>query len=164
MVLGNPYELSVRLGVGDGTFAPHASIAVPYAVFELVLGDLDGDQQVDLVATCNGQGLPGQPAPWTVAAMLGNGDGSFEPAIPFPPGAAALGSRLLDVDGDTHLDFVSTYASTDVWFGVGDGSFQPVRRYWPNELLVGDFDGEGLPDALVFDGATATVRPNPFVE
>ena len=46
----------------------------------IAVGDVDGDGKPDLVVTDAGLG--------TVAVLLGNGDGSFQPAVTYASGAA----------------------------------------------------------------------------
>ena len=71
----------VLLGNGDGTFQPGVSYRAPVSnAFSIVAADLNGDGKLDLVVSeqcsssnnCNAG---------SVAVLLGNGDGTFQPAV-----------------------------------------------------------------------------------
>lgn len=87
--------------------------------------------------------------------MLGNGDGTFQPGVPF--GAALLKEStpvLADMNGDGALDIVVADAASDninYYQGNGDGTFQAsitvATLSNPGSILsVGDFDGDGILD------------------
>src|SRR5207237_49413 len=61
-----------------------------------------------------------------VSVLLGNGDGTFQPARPYPVGSAPHSLTLGDFNGDGRLDLAtanSTGNSVAVLLGNGDGSF-----------------------------------------
>lgn len=123
----------------------------------VVSGDFNNDGKPDLIQCCNSTGL---------VFRAGNGDGSFQP--PVTAVAAAKGAVQLiaaDVNGDGKLDLVGLAGygnyggappatnGVEVWLGNGNGTFQPGQIYKttnaPNEVAVGDFFGDGLPDIAV---------------
>jgi hypothetical protein len=152
-------DISVLLGLGDGTFAA----AVHYAVGEeprfVAIGDLDGDQAPDLaVANC------GMYPSWdgSVWILLGLGDGTFAAAAHYAAGGSALSVAIGDLDADQVPDLVlathGTYPEHDaggvsVLLGVGDGTFAAAVHYpaggWSSSGAIGDLDGDQIPDLAV---------------
>ena len=148
--------VSVLLGNGDGTFQP----AVTYgsggaSPTSIAVADLNGDNKPDLVvanqcfADCSGAG--------SVAVLLGNGDGTFQPAVAYDPGGTEPDAvAVADVNGDGKLDIVVANAggSVAVLLGNGDGTFQPAITYgaggtFPFSLAVADLNGDNKPDLVV---------------
>lgn len=145
------YDLSVFLGVGDGTFGPEARLDPGPPVFEAALGDLDRDRNLDLVLG-------------TATSLLivpGLGDGTFgAPAeLPLADGGRARGITVVDLDRDRDPDLlVPTGNSTgqgrvSVFLGDGAGGFGPEAHLRagqePVAVAVGEFDGDGVPDLVV---------------
>lgn len=89
----------VLLGNGDGTLQAPTRVA-DYALrglgMPMVLADLDGDQNLDLVAAA------GQD----VYVLYGRGDGTFAPPLMYMT-AGAVSLQVLDVDGDQRPDIVT---------------------------------------------------------
>jgi len=95
----------------------------------------------------------------TVAVLLGNGDGTFQPAVSYNPGSSdAISVAVADVNGDGKLDLlVANYTpsnSVAVLLGNGDGTFQAPVTYSPGgqqpiSIAVADVNGDGKPDLLV---------------
>jgi hypothetical protein len=99
--------------------------------------------------------------------LLGNGDGTFQPAITTHFGAA-LGQladfQLADVNGDGKLDIVAVNSFgaqpvLSVALGNGDGTFRSpyafsAPGFIPNSLTVGDFNGDGVLDAAIASSET----------
>jgi len=171
----NLFGMSVLLGNGDGTFQTHmdspggqtddlgysegASIAV---------ADLNGDSNLDVVATGPGIGA---------MVWLGNGDGSFQPGVPYTnTGGGSSALVLGDFNGDGNLDLVvangmqyteythdgapytvNEGTTVSVLLGHSDGTFGPPASYEtysdPEGLVAGDFNGDGKLDL-------ATVSPS----
>ena len=95
--------------------------------------------------------------------MLGNGDGTFQNQLTFPP--AYFGSALLaaDFNGDDKMDLAMVAANctgtpcplgiASVYLGNGDGSFQAAINSTvgvvPTSLVAADFNGDGKLDLAV---------------
>jgi hypothetical protein len=132
---------------------------------QVVIADVNGDGKPDLLiadvcgdVACQTDGL--------VAVLLGNGDGSFKPAVTYDSGGGGATSlTVADADGDGKLDVVvancSINPSSDCGSGVvgvllgnGDGTFRPVVTYssggfGATSVKVADVNGDGKPDLLV---------------
>ena len=132
-------------GDGGGGFTVLASAldsAQSYAPAALVLADLDNDRRLDVITN---QG----------SVLLGRGDGTFDDAVAYGPGAPAW-SDVADLDGDGVPDLVITDAGGGVlWIahGIGDGTFaapltMPVGGT-PNGVAASDLNGDGLPELVV---------------
>jgi hypothetical protein len=161
-------QASVLLGNGDGTFQG----PVPYAVgpnpVSVAVGDFNGDGHQDLVVSTKG-GAGGSGAGLNV--LLGNGDGTFGPAVLFPAGTSPGAVAVADLNGDGKDDLVTADAGSDfggstvqVLLGNGDGSFQPPAAYFAGPfdraLAVGDFKGDGRPDIATLNSGTFAVLLN----
>jgi hypothetical protein len=148
-------SLSILLGDGRGRFRaaatiPFAGDAPPHLV---VLGDLNEDKKLDLVATSHDSNH--------AVVYLGDGRGGFAPA-PGSPFASLRGTpphnhglALADVNRDAHLDITTANHngnSVSVLLGDGHGSFAPApgspfavgRGPYPH--AVGDVNGDGASD------------------
>ena len=158
--------LAVATGNGDGTFDAPAIVShadLPPGTRpknDLDAGDLDGDGDVDLVATLqSGIGVPGSA--W---ALDGNGSGSFGPAEQFFADTY-FHDELVDLDDDGHLDFVVESAGhgLEVHRGVGDGTFEERRNFSGGEpelasFVTADLDDDGTLE--VVSARTVTNAPN----
>ena len=120
------------------------------------MGDFNGDGIPDL-ATANG-GVESFMAPpdSTVGILLGNGDGTFQPAQTFAVGPAPLALAVADFNGDGHLDIAAADSTgISILLGNGDGTFQPAQTYAAQEgsLVVADFNGDGHVDIATSGGS-----------
>ena len=170
-----PAGLTILLGNGDGTFrtaghylspaTPGGGTVNPEFV---VAGDLNNDGITDVVV-CNYD--------HNINVYLGNGDGTFQPAVGYDTGQSPGGYEggdvngtypravaIADINGDGIPDLVVDnignsntnpvqLGSVAVLLGNGDGTFQHPIQYtpfnYPGWLAVGDFTGDGLPDIAV---------------
>ena len=162
--------VSVRLNSGLGNFtAPAANPepAVGSGPSSLVLGDVDGDGDLDFV-TAN-------VVDNTLSVRLNDGLGGFTaPATnPNPAvGTYPLGLALGDVDGDGDLDLVvanrgDNTVSTRLNNGLGSftapaGPASFAVGDFPQALALGDVDGDGDLDFVTAnrDNNTVSVRLN----
>jgi hypothetical protein len=149
-----PGTVSVLLGNGDGTFQAPIQYGVGLTPFSVALRDFNGDGILDIV-TANDGAI--QSEGHDVSVLLGNGDGTFQPAVSYKAGIAPLGVDTADVNGDGIPDIVAAGGnSVSVLLGNGDGTFQaPILSNvgggaW--NLAAIDVNGDGIPDVVTANG------------
>jgi hypothetical protein len=143
--------ISVLLGNGNGTFqAPvfYSDVlngsGVGLQANGVAIADLNGDGNLDVVTAAQ---------VGAVNVFLGNGDGTFKPAVSYPvPYATTI--AIADLNGKQDLivaDFVES--TTWVLLGNGDGTFKPGVAYATDQgdqgLAVADFNKDGKLDFAV---------------
>jgi Bacterial Ig-like domain (group 3)/FG-GAP-like repeat len=143
MASENGYVL--LLGQGDGRFGAPVTYSVPqWGGGGAAVGDFDGDGQVDIV----GAVTVSDP----VAFMLkGFPDAGFNGAATLDVGATIHSAVMKDLNGDGLADLVAdTGSGTYVSLSNGDGTFRASSDsiVLGEQLLIEDFDRDGVPDAL----------------
>jgi hypothetical protein len=155
---GGAGVVGVLLGNGDGTF----QTTTPYNTFgsfptSLAVADINGDGKLDLVVSSQ-DNLSSTPPAGGVNVLLGNGDGTFQPATSYSSGGKATNSvALADVNGDGKLDAVTANwqsNSVSVLLGNGDGTFQAPVNYnsgglQPNYIAAADLNADDKLDLVV---------------
>ena len=141
-------KLIILLGNGDGTFQSPAITPGVLATNTIVVGDFNGDGIADLATTNNGVS--------SVALYIGVGDGTFTRKSTRLAGPS-VSLAIADLNGDGIQDLVAAEDSTfEALIGNGNGTFTSVSKTPvdsdPFQVITGDFNGDGIPDA-------ATVSP-----
>jgi hypothetical protein len=106
-------------------------------------GDFTGDGTPDLVVANTGGA--------TVSVVVGNGDGTFQPAVDSATGYSPLSVAVGDFNGDGNMDVATANAGdVSVLLGNGDGTFAAPTSIGlgssPQSVAVGDFNGDGTLD------------------
>ncbi|HEX3822416.1 MAG TPA: FG-GAP-like repeat-containing protein [Candidatus Sulfotelmatobacter sp.] len=158
-------SVSILLGNGDGTLHAPTNYAGGFGYF-VEVGDFNGDGKLDItVAGWNGTNLYD-----FVSILLGNGDGTFQPAVTYNAGGTGTASSISMTVGDFNADGrpdlavadfglcggskTSCYdATVNVLMGNGDGTFQPVVSYSAGsnatDVISADLNGDGKLDLIV---------------
>jgi hypothetical protein len=173
VTLNNPGEVSVLLGKGDGTFLPAVTYAVEIGPQGLAVADVNGDGNPDLLVV-NECGHVDGCRQGTVSVLFGNGDGTFQPQTSYFVGIFPLTVAVADMNGDGKPDLVLDLpCGTDpdcvsnggvaVLLGNGDGTFRNVQSFIGTSsdsirVGVGDFNGDGHPDAATLDYRNGTIQ------
>ncbi len=166
------------LGNGDGTFQP-ATVGVPLANpgpyteqgTQLVAGDFNGDGKLDLATV-----LSDFNGDEELAVMMGNGDGSFQPAQTYPIGIGPDYLEAGDFTGGAKPDLVVVGeirpefdVATATFVNNGDGTFQPEKttdlgttslfNSSEGEVVAGDLNGDGRQDLafISFDSDVVSI-------
>jgi hypothetical protein len=152
---------SVDVQISAITFSS-SNIAAGSAPTAVALADFNGDGKVDIAVTDYGN--PSNADDGGVSILLGNGDGSFQAAIPTPAGKNPINIAAGDFDHDGKLDLVISIlgdrpqngnGAVKILFGNGDGTFTRTADFSagiaPFSVAVGDLNGDGKLDFAVTD-------------
>lgn len=176
-------NVSIYLGNGDGTFQQPllTNVSTTGGGTNLIFAaaDFNGDGKLDLAIP-----VYSDPAGVnSVAILLGNGNGTFEPATGSPissyPGTLSASVGDFNGDGVADLMIMSQVQPNDtsVELGNGDGTFSPVpldtSPYLPlcsgfvgNSdvcFVLGDFNGDQVTDIAAFSYSLAEIRADIYL-
>src|SRR5436309_2826356 len=120
------------------SFIARKDFAVGSRPQSMAVGDFNGDGVLDL-ATAN-RGIYESSTDKDVTVLLGNGDGTFQPAQRFSTGGVPVSVAVGDFNGDGRPDlavancdsygmFQGGCNTVSVLLGNGDGTFQAARTF-----------------------------------
>lgn len=162
--------ISLLLGNGNGMFQQQISFPAGNYPHSLGTADLNGDGKPDLVfvecppseCTINNN--------YSVAVMLGNGDGGFVSPKTFTAPPNVFGLKIADLNGDGIPDVAVTSATDNtvaVFFGKGNGNLTPYTSYLvgsgPRSVTAADVNNDGKSDLITSNwvgGSTISVLLN----
>ncbi|MFH0797678.1 MAG: FG-GAP-like repeat-containing protein [Candidatus Omnitrophota bacterium] len=152
----NSDNVSILLGVGDGTFGAATNYNAGSSPYSVTAGDFNGDGKDDLAVVNSGSD--------NVSILSGAGDGTFGAATNYSAGTSPLSVTAGDFNGDGKDDLaVANYfgANVSILLGAGDGTFEAATNYnagsGPGSVTAGDFNGDGKPDLAVANSDSANV-------
>ena len=139
----------------NGGFPTSSFVPLPAGQIQprdVALGDFDGDNDLDVALVLHGTGTNNSQ----LASFLNLGGHAFAGAslahTNFDPVAMAVG----DVNGDQILDVVNVSSFSgffSILDGAGDGTFTQVFGHavgaYPQDVTLGDFDGDGDLDGAI---------------
>ena len=152
-----PLGAQMFLGQTNGTFAKGIERILPNTgiTWDFVPRDFNEDGNLDILMEDSNNDM---------VLMLGNGDGTFQPAQFLGLSAAGF-FAVADLNNDGHIDIVAGRLdeTVGVYTGSGDGAFSLsatlntfVRPSYPRygEILIGDLNGDNKPDVVVASALT----------
>ncbi len=151
------FPLTFQYRYGTVAFANGVDYATGVEPRGQAFVDLNEDGVLDEATTCR-TGTNNVNA--FLYTSLGNGDGTFAPAVANPIEARVATLVAADFNRDQHVDLAtfSAFDALDVIHGAGDGTFDPWTITDPTEhrattggirAMPADLDGNGVPDVLV---------------
>ena len=158
--------IGVLPGNGDGTFGAVAKTTVAGSPAQVALSDFNGDGKIDIVAANLGGMISiNNPRPGSGATvMLGNGDGTFQPAVTYPAGNSPDAVAIGDFNGDGKPDLAIASGgdnAINVLAGNGNGTFQAAVAYAvgnsPNSVVPADINADGKMDLVAAAGNVVAV-------
>lgn len=146
---------------------PLQYISGGYEPTAIAIGDLNCDRHPDIVVGHHCSSFDACLDASTVGLLLGNGDGTFQPAVIYSSGVGGIVSLAIeDVNGDGKPDLIVlgcgpaaptclnfTNSRVAILLGNGDGTFQPPVTYDSGSVdatsvAVADLNGDGKPDIV----------------
>jgi hypothetical protein len=141
--------VTVIPGTGSNYFSPGTTYPIGMHGTAIAAGDLNHDGILDLVVV---DSFAGDAADTSV--LLGNANGTFQPARNYKLGSLSNDVVLIDMNKDGKLDLVT---AGGVALGNGDGTFQ-ARKPFPGfgfdatlHFAVADVNGDGKLDVVLVD-------------
>ena len=126
----------------------------------VAVADFNGDGKLDLAVPVYSIFTPLSD----MNILLGNGDGTFTAAPPFPlTGQNVNNAAVADFNGDGKPDLAISLPDANevqVLLGNGDGTFTPMPAISANGVFViatGDFNGDGKADLVVVSPGPGTL-------
>jgi Domain of unknown function (DUF4347)/FG-GAP-like repeat len=149
--------VSILFGDGLGGFGTATNYPVGSTPYATVMGDFNGDGKLDFITAGSGT------SSLLLSVLLNDGVGGFSAAANVAVGSNPNYLRSGDFNGDGKLDLAMTDNSDkiSVLLGDGNGGFGAATKFAvastpngnglkaiPQNLLIGDFNGDGKLDLV----------------
>lgn len=156
---GDPMtQVGVLAGLGDGTFRQDSIYGPVVGGCDLAaIGDVDGDGRADVIV-----GTDVHDQYWTgFSTFVQTPEGTLVPHGGCGAAGTASSVAIRDVNGDGKGDLLvvnNDLQAIGVMLSRGGGVFDAETDYGPSgRLIVGDMNGDGLPDLVEPDGRDAHI-------
>jgi len=146
--------VTIMLNPGNGNFQEASTYSLTSMSREICTADLNADGHLDLAIAHDN--FSGGVLDTGADVLLGNGDGTFQPAVNYGVGGSPRSVSAGDFDGDNDNDLVvSCYNAEMVWvlWNTGNGIFQKAVNVLEgrfgdhsNAVLAADFNADGYYD------------------
>jgi uncharacterized protein (TIGR03437 family) len=153
--------IAILLGKGDGTFQSPIPVSAPALATalgnRLVAADFNTDGKTDLGYVASSG---------SIVVLLSGGDGTFRQVTTTATDTKLAMRKAADMNGDGRPDAVLLSGSNNslavIALGKGDGGFgaptpisisvaaRELTGFAASDVIVGDFDRNGVPDLVVF--------------
>ncbi len=161
-----PNTSKIFFGAGNGVNVSTPLTFPSFVVRGIVTGDVDGDQEIDMLVNNNGASEVWIfDGPFAAGQALATPDAAHRIAVPSPQGSA-----MADFDQDGDLDLIiASYAGGAPLYGFendGTGNFTPMTFSFfgwnaPFEGIdIADFDRDGVLDVVGGSFTTSPVQPS----
>jgi len=157
---GGTVSILINKADGSGTFLPKVDYAAAGggAPLAIAAGSFRGNGKIDLAVATNS-------AFGGIEVLLGNGDGTFQKAVPYDTLNNANAVTVGDFNNDGNLDLAVSIANAGSIFGFvtilpgnGDGTFGSgitlTSAPLPSGIVAADFNGDGGLDLATANGTT----------
>ncbi len=144
-------NVSILINNGDGTFQTAVTYGTAINPASVCCVDLNGDSVIDLAVANLGFFNAG-----VVSILLNNGDGTFQPGVPYGTGNATFSVHFADLDGDSDNDLAAANSGSNdvsILLNNGDGTFEAAVDYgvgdYPLSVFCADLDSDSDNDLAV---------------
>lgn len=163
--------VSIRRNDGTGSFSGSQEVPVGTSPTDVVVGDVDGDGDLDLLTADYGNNRLFSGGGTTVSVRLNDGQGNFSGTQQVTVGLGPYALAIGDIDGDGDLDLLTANSgrstptasgntTVSVRLNDGQGNFSGNQEFsvgaTPEELVLGDIDGDGDLDVLIAKGFSSS--------
>ena len=152
-------RLIVFTNSSSGMFGSNATLSLLGQCQQVVAADVNGDNQMDLVATAYA-GLTNEPA---LVIFTNNGAGKFNSSIRITLSGNALSLVVADMNGDGKMDLISANGDNRLTVLTNDGlgnfglSSQPYVGSFPNSIVATEINSDSKPDFITANNLDSTV-------